>query len=279
MVCLLKIRGLQDQMSAIERKLADFILDNSHLLRDYSSQQLADAVGVSQSSVVKFCQKVGYKGYPDFKLAVSEALVAQSSYSRDEPTDISKTPLAEVEQFQYQLAANFRTLTEINETKTLDRAVKVLDSADKILLSGFGGSGLVAADFAFRLQQLGKTVCYHPDPAVQLQFSAQLTEQSALLAISQSGENQDVLRLARQLKPQKVQLISLTSFKTNPLSLLAHTALYVLGGDSSPRLDPLLEQLSAQHLCHLLYLQLSKKTHNAKVLEHSQRLMKELARR
>ncbi|HBN88269.1 MAG TPA: MurR/RpiR family transcriptional regulator, partial [Rheinheimera sp.] len=54
MVCLLKIRGMLEQMSVIERKLADFILDNANLLRDYSSQQLADAVGTSQSSVVKF---------------------------------------------------------------------------------------------------------------------------------------------------------------------------------------------------------------------------------
>ncbi|MEE2002790.1 MurR/RpiR family transcriptional regulator [Alkalimonas sp. MEB108] len=279
MVCLLKIRGLQDQMSAIERKLADFILDNSHLLRDYSSQQLADAVGVSQSSVVKFCQKVGYKGYPDFKLAVSEALVAQSNLSREEQSDTKKTPLAEVEQFQLQLQASYRTVLEINEAKTLARATELLDKADKILLVGFGGSGLVAADFAFRLRQLGKTVCYHPDPAVQMQYSAQLSEQSVFFAISQSGENQDVLRLARQLKSQKVQLMSLTSFKTNPLSLLVQTPLYVLAGDSSSRLDPLLEQLGAQHLCHLLYLQLSKITANAKVLEHSQRLLQQLAQR
>lgn len=67
MLSLLKIKGMLDQLSASERKLADFILDNSHLLRDYSSQQLADAVGISQSSVVKFCQKLGYKGYPRFK--------------------------------------------------------------------------------------------------------------------------------------------------------------------------------------------------------------------
>ena len=40
---LVKIRSERDQMSAIERRVADFILDNSHLLRDYSSQQLADA--------------------------------------------------------------------------------------------------------------------------------------------------------------------------------------------------------------------------------------------
>ena len=37
---LLKIRAERDQMSAIERRIADFILENSQLLRDYSSQQL-----------------------------------------------------------------------------------------------------------------------------------------------------------------------------------------------------------------------------------------------
>ncbi len=62
---LVKIRSSRDQMSAIERRIADFILDNAHLLRDYSSQQLASALGVSQSSVVKFSQKLGFKGYPD----------------------------------------------------------------------------------------------------------------------------------------------------------------------------------------------------------------------
>ena len=53
---LVKLRSERDQMSAIERRIADFILDNAQLLRDYSSQQLASALGVSQSSVVKFSQ-------------------------------------------------------------------------------------------------------------------------------------------------------------------------------------------------------------------------------
>src|SRR3546814_17538971 len=59
-----------DLMSAIERRIADFLLDNAYLLRDYSSQQLASALGISQSSVVKFSQKLGFMGYPDLKYSV-----------------------------------------------------------------------------------------------------------------------------------------------------------------------------------------------------------------
>src|SRR5690242_20756799 len=74
MSALVKIRSERDRMSAVERRIADFVLDNSHLLRDYSSQQLANALGISQSSVVKFCQKLGFKGYPDLKYSVGEAI-------------------------------------------------------------------------------------------------------------------------------------------------------------------------------------------------------------
>ena len=79
---LLKIRSERDQMSAIERRIADFLLDNAHLLRDYSSQQLASALGISQSSVVKFSQKLGFKGYPDLKYSIGEA-IARSSNGND----------------------------------------------------------------------------------------------------------------------------------------------------------------------------------------------------
>jgi DNA-binding MurR/RpiR family transcriptional regulator len=44
--------------------------------RHLSSQQLAQEAGVSQSSVVKFAQKIGYKGFPALKLAISEALAS-----------------------------------------------------------------------------------------------------------------------------------------------------------------------------------------------------------
>src|SRR3954469_2874650 len=71
---LLKIRAERDQMSAIERRIADFIVENAQLLRDYSSQQLANTLKISQSSVVKFSQKLGFKGYPDLKYSVGESI-------------------------------------------------------------------------------------------------------------------------------------------------------------------------------------------------------------
>ncbi|GAB2907829.1 MurR/RpiR family transcriptional regulator [Rheinheimera gaetbuli] len=282
MVCLLKIRGMLEQMSIIERKLADFILDNAHLLRDYSSQQLADAVGTSQSSVVKFCQKLGYKGYPDLKLAVNEAVITASTLQRsdnNEQKHQQSNVKTLVEQLQFSLHSHLRGILEINDEKALRDATDCLLHTDKVLIAGFGQSGIVAHDMQFRLLQLGKLALLHTDPAIVLQLASTLNKHSVLLLISESGQNADLLKLARYARQRQIRIISLTSFKTNALSLAADIALYALSGDENVRVNALLVQLAQQHLCHILYLLLCQQQNNDHVLEESSKLLDLLEQR
>lgn len=76
MNCLTRIRQRYPTLAASDKKLADFILAQPDQTRHLSSQQLAGEAGVSQSSVVKFAQKMGFKGFPALKLALSEALAS-----------------------------------------------------------------------------------------------------------------------------------------------------------------------------------------------------------
>ncbi|MCY1821281.1 SIS domain-containing protein [Klebsiella pneumoniae] len=76
MNCLTRIRQRYPTLAASDKKLADYILSQPDETRHLSSQQLAAEAGVSQSSVVKFAQKLGFKGFPALKLALSEALAS-----------------------------------------------------------------------------------------------------------------------------------------------------------------------------------------------------------
>lgn len=275
MLSLLKIRGMLDQMSVIERKLAEFILDNAHMLRDYSSQQLADAVGISQSSVVKFCQKLGYKGYPDLKLAINEAVVTASTLNRDQAdkNNDDASLLGIGEQLQFSLQQHLRTLLTINDEKTLLQAARLLQGADKILLAGFAKSAIVVADMQFRLLQLGKLALHHADPALALQLARSLTDTSVLLLVSDSGQNSDLLKLEHYAKSRQLKIISLTSYKTNAQSLAADITLFTLSAEEDIRLNPILTQLAQQHLCHMLYLQLCHWQNNDLALTESTELL------
>lgn len=64
MNCLIRIRQRYAGFAQSDKKLADYLLSQPDRARHLSSQQLAGEAGVSQSSVVKFAQKIGYKGFP-----------------------------------------------------------------------------------------------------------------------------------------------------------------------------------------------------------------------
>ena len=79
MSALIKIKAIQNSLSASEAKIASFVLKSSNAIRDLSSQELSSVIGISQSSVIKFTQKLGYKGYPAFKLAIIDALNSETN--------------------------------------------------------------------------------------------------------------------------------------------------------------------------------------------------------
>lgn len=272
MSCLLKIRAMRDDMSLIERKLADFILDNTHLLRDYSSQQLADAIGVSQSSVVKFSQKLGYRGYPDLKFAVNEAVISASAQQRHPPS---------IDGQHHDLAASFAQLRKamsdvlegvegINETERLTAALQLLLKAETVQVAGFGKSAIVAKDFVLRLMQLGKITLSSEDPALQIQMATTLSEGTVIMVVSDGGNNSDILKIIRQAKSKGAKVISLTRYGNNPSSILADVSLFALDGDRGVRYDAVLMQLAMQHVCHVLYLQLCQALKVDALLEESQ---------
>ncbi len=167
---LVKIRSERDRMSAVERRIADFILENSLLLRDYSSQQLANALGISQSSVVKFTQKLGFRGYPDLKYSVGEA-IARADHG-DEDATVSATPGA---RSQMQASNLWRRKTEaeeatrlINARETIDEAVEAIRTAGrsgKVFIIGLGEDDIYARGFALKLSLMGILTVHNFDTA------------------------------------------------------------------------------------------------------------------
>jgi len=161
---LVKIRSERGQMSAIERRIADFILDNAHLLRDYSSQQLASALGISQSSVVKFSQKLGFKGYPDLKYSIGQDVARAGHDPQARPPSPSADDYADIAgRLRLSRAAAEEETSLANAQADVEAIVRLLDRAPKVFVYGLGDDGLYAREFAMRLSLLGMLTVHHAD--------------------------------------------------------------------------------------------------------------------
>ncbi len=153
MSSLLRIRQLYPRLALNERRLADFLLLQPDRARHLSSQKLAEESGVSQSSVVKFAQKLGYKGFPALKLALSESLADRDAITVHNHI-LSDDSLKTVgEKLLTEKLSAIRATLDINSEEKLTKTLHLLKNAQRIVLVGIGASGLVAKDFSWKLMK------------------------------------------------------------------------------------------------------------------------------
>ena len=251
---LLIIRSERGQMSAIERRIADFILENTHLLRDYSSQQLANALGISQSSVVKFSQKLGFKGYPDLKFSISEA-VARNGGDAQPPEDVATDGQQALSEDLWRAKGRAEEETRLlNPPERIDAMVEMLRGADKVFVVGIGEDGVSARAFAIRLSLLGFPAIHHYDPVLVPAEVATSRPGDLLLLFSERGQSSSLCQLARLFQKRGGKAVSVTRHTANPLRAHADLALLVSAHDERSHVEPLLYQAALQQLLDLLFL-------------------------
>lgn len=253
---LTRIRAERDHMSAIERRIADYLTENAHLLRDYSSQQLANALGISQSSVVKFAQKLGFKGYPDLKFSIGEAL------ARGDGDDGGKPPASEGDNPHTALAdalwhAKARAVAETGALNAPDRINAITDAirgADKVFVIGLGQDGIHARAFAMQLSLLGIMAMFHFDPVMMPAGVSSAGPNDVLIVFSEHGRQATLSRLAQLFRERHGTVVTVTRHSANPLRAHATEALLVAAHDERAHVQPLLYQTALLQLLDLIYL-------------------------
>jgi DNA-binding MurR/RpiR family transcriptional regulator len=253
---LLKIRAERDQMSAIERRIADFLVENAHLLRDYSSQQLANALGISQSSVVKFSQKLGYKGYPDLKYSIGQAVArgdGQDENGNGEPRQ--DDPHAALAQDLWQLKAQAEAETRlINPPERIDAIAHDILQAGKVFIIGLGEDGIPARAFATRLSMLGILTVHYVDAMLMQAGVSTATRGDVLMVFSEHGRQPALCQISHVFRERFGKVVSVTRHTPNPLRAHADASLLVSAHDERRHIEPLLYQSALQHLLDLIFV-------------------------
>lgn len=267
MSALTILKAQLDSFTEGERQIAQFVLDAPDRMIQLSSANLADATGRSQSSVVKFCQKLGFAGYQDFKLAVSQA-TAQAwrvqtgvVHGSIDATDSFATTVQKL--IGSKLHAMQQTLSVNNET-AIDRATELIQKARRIQLVGVGASSLVARDLAYKLQKLHCFVMFDADSHIQVANAATLRADDLMIALSHSGASLETLRVAETAKTRGCALISLTGVQPNNLAALADIQLYTVADEERPRSSAITSrdaQLTLTDLLFILLLQRKPESH------------------
>ncbi|MDP4536317.1 MurR/RpiR family transcriptional regulator [Alkalimonas collagenimarina] len=277
MSILHKINVLRDLFSPGEKLLADFILSNPDQIRYMSSRTLAETAGVSQASVVKFTQKLGNKGYTDFKFDLNDSLHQDNEkpsvqlhgqISLDDSFDVTADKLVAS---KISVLHNTRA---INSQQTFEQVCHKLLNAKRIMLCGIGASALVARDLTLKLQKLGMAAITESDTHVQLANVANYSQHDLLFVISESGETPEIIATAKHARANQVQLISLTGYGSNSISRLADVCLHTVADETSARISSILARTAQELVIDTLFILLTQSSDKGrKMLEASNKAL------
>ncbi len=231
-------------------KLAACVIAEPERVVSMSTAALAALAGVSEPTVNRFCTGLGYKGFPDFKLALAGELarhqprIAENIEADD---SIARVVTKVFEGTQASLADTQRQL----DLGALHEAVTALGTARAIVLCGLGASASVALDAQHKLMRFPVPVLAHSDIINQRVAATGLGPRDCLVCISYTGRTRAIVELAELGRSAGAQVIGITA-PGSPLAAACEIVLGVEAGEDTDQYTPMTSRIAQLVLVDIL---------------------------
>ncbi|MBO1910656.1 MurR/RpiR family transcriptional regulator, partial [Microvirga sp. 3-52] len=228
------IHSKYNNFTNTEKKVADYILQNTSNVIYMSITDLAEACGVGESSVFRFCKTLKLRGYQEFKIALAhnttlgnEMPQLSSQVTMDDTVDELSSKI---------LATNINSLTETHNLiniKDVEKAVDFIIKAERVHFFGVGSSLMTALEAKNKFMRItNKTEC-SIDSHLQIMSASLMTEAEVAVLISYSGSTKDTIEVAKIAKERGAKIIAITRFSKSPLTSFADITL-LCGANEGP---------------------------------------------
>ena len=217
---LVGIRGEYNQFTKAEKKVADFILNNPKKVLFMSITELAEACGVGDTSVFRFCKTMDCKGYQEFKMLLSLSLNEGKQGLGQIEGDISREDsFAQVA--QKVLASNIDALRETHsllKRENFEKVIECFRRAKRICFYGVGTSMTTAMKAADKFLKIEPKVYCVPDSHMQAMMASTMTKGETAVVFSYSGATKDTIHVAELAKKAGADIVCITRFINSPLT-------------------------------------------------------------
>lgn len=255
-----RLQGAYSGLRAAEQRVADFILKHPDELIYLTVTELAERTRTSESTVVRLTQKIGYKGYQEFKIVLARDLVepATEIYAAIEPGD----DLATVKNKVFQANAQaLRDTLEVLEDAQLERAVDALSAAGRIEIYGVGGSAPLALDAYHKFLKLGLRSIALSDGDLMAMSSALLGSEDVALGISHTGASRDVTDALGRAKSNGATTICITHRPSSPVTKVSDVVLVTAAQQTAFRSDASSSRIAQLTIIDTLYVGIAHANH------------------
>ncbi|MGQ9856083.1 MAG: MurR/RpiR family transcriptional regulator [Fervidobacterium sp.] len=207
-----------------ETKIAKFILEKPKEVLKMTINELSNACGVSDATVVRFVRKIDLETFQELKLSLANDLTLmtfENSIGMDTFIVSTDTPITVRDKVAQVALKTIEMTSSISSLEDYTKVAQAIRSANKIVLFGVGASSVAAQFLQYKLNRMGYFAVHVPDPHMQSILAATLTHKDIAVGISQSGSTKDTVDALKTAKEHGATTIAITEHKESPISFFA----------------------------------------------------------
>lgn len=194
-----------DSLFPAEKKVAQYILEHLNEVIFLNISELATNSNSSESSVVRMAKHLGYNGYFQMRLLLSNDI------SKKDKDILSNQPLLTSEKIFSSCANRIQSLSNMITTEQLVKAAKLIQNARICHITSIGNTIPVAIDLGFRLERNGQACTYSNQPEQYYNHIALGQKDDLLIAITRSGASKQVLKSISLAKKKGMKILIITA--------------------------------------------------------------------
>lgn len=204
-----------EKLSPAEKLVADYVLENAENVVYMSLEKIAEAVNVSDVTVLRFARSAGFKGFPEFKMGLLVDFIAPVRTISLEIDSDDDAGLIVKKVYEQNAQILLDTASLISEQAFQD-VVDLLAGASNIYLFAIGTSVPLVYSFHNLLIRLGLKVALVTDSYIQIVQAAVLGPEDVVVVVSRAGIPVTHPILFRAVKRSGAKIISITTDPKKP---------------------------------------------------------------
>lgn len=213
------------RLSRGQRKVAQFVIDNPNIVATHIASDVGKLIGVSESTVIRFCYSMDLSGFSDLQEKIKENITGTDA---TQSTKMKHSPNNKKEEHFVSKVMNEDVTSILNSIQHIDEehfksAVKLLHESNSIYVLGFRESAPTASFVTELLNGYGKEAekIEHDIDHIVQQIS-NMDKESLLIIIALDAILEDAMTVAKLANSKKVQVLAITNSSISPLRDYAH---------------------------------------------------------
>lgn len=238
-----------------EKKIADYIVNNTQKVIDMTISELAESAGASDATVTRFCKKCHMKGFHHLKITLARELVESKKDDVKISGDVSESNIKEsLSNILANKVEELKQTVSMIDEKELSEILNLIRNARNVQFAAVGNTIPVALDGCYKFNQIGIPSVTNLIWETQIAYTFNLSKGDVVIIISNSGSSKRLIDVIEAAKAKEAYIVSITNSNNSSIAKISDYHIKTATREKLFLEEYYFSRISAMTVIEILYL-------------------------